>query len=346
MQSDKLIAMSGMALIFVINTAYADALHEKARTLFKPIPKSVAEFQGSPILPEQIVLGKKLFFEPRISKSHVISCNTCHNVGTGGADNVPVSIGHNWQKGGRNSPTVFNSVFNASQFWDGRAKNLEEQAKGPVQNPVEMHNTPKNVELTLNSIPEYVGAFQNAFPEEKKPVSFDNMARAIQAFETTLITPNSRFDQYLEGNEKALNEQEKKGLRVFMDAGCSACHNGVNLGGQAYFRFGLVKQPNERIMPRDDKGRFAITKAQDDEYVFRTAPLRNVALTAPYFHSGQVWDLKEAVVTMGETQIGVQLVSEEVDAIVAFLGTLTGQQPKIKYPTLPASTSDTPRPNN
>lgn len=320
--------------------ANADVLRDQANSIFKPIPEQASD----KLEPDQIELGRQLFFEPRLSASHVISCNTCHNIGTGGADNVPASSGHAWQKGARNSPTVFNAVFNVAQFWDGRAKDLEEQAKGPVQNPVEMHNTPKNVEATLRSMPEYVASFEKAFPGDKQPVSFDNMARALQAFESTLITPDSRFDLYLKGDDNALDAKEKKGLQTFMSAGCISCHNGVNLGGQAYFPFGLVKKPDGKILPTGDKGRFEVTKTQNDQYVFRAAPLRNIALTAPYFHSGQVWDLEEAVAIMGTAQLGKQLNAEEVGDIVAFLKTATGKQPKVEYPILPPSTATTPKP--
>lgn len=338
MQPLKL-ALGGLLLAASSTAAHADALRDQANAIFKPIPEQTTGLDAA-----QVELGRQLFFEPRLSASHVISCNTCHNIGTGGADNVPASSGHAWQKGARNSPTVFNAVFNVAQFWDGRAKDLEEQAKGPVQNPVEMHNTPNNVEATLKSMPEYVAAFEKAFPGDKQAVSFDNMARALQAFESTLITPDSRFDQYLKGDDKALDAKEKKGLQAFMSAGCISCHNGVNLGGQAYFPFGLVKKPDASILPSGDKGRFAVTKTQNDEYVFRAAPLRNVALTAPYFHSGQVWDLEEAVTIMGTAQLGKQLDAGEVGDIVAFLKTVTGKQPQVEYPLLPPSTASTPRP--
>ncbi|MBG6287110.1 cytochrome-c peroxidase [Pseudomonas nitroreducens] len=334
------------SLLLAVSTAaaHADAapLRDQANSIFKPIPEQPSD----KLDPNQVELGRQLFFEPRLSASHVISCNTCHNIGTGGADNVPTSKGHAWQKGARNSPTVFNAVFNVAQFWDGRAKDLEEQAKGPVQNPVEMHNSPKNVEATLRSMPEYVASFEKAFPGEKQAVSFDNMARALQAFESTLITPDSRFDLYLKGDETALDAKEKKGLQTFMSAGCISCHNGVNLGGQAYFPFGLVKKPDGKILPTGDLGRFEVTKTQNDQYVFRAAPLRNIALTAPYFHSGQVWDLEEAVAIMGTAQLGKQLNAEEIGDIVAFLKTATGKQPKVEYPLLPTSTATTPKPED
>ena len=304
-----------------------------------PLPERAPSPAHNPYTEQKAALGRTLFFDPRLSRSHVLSCNTCHNVGTGGADNVPTSVGHGWQKGPRNSPTVFNAVFNAAQFWDGRAKDLGEQAKGPIQNSVEMHSTPQLVEQTLGSIPEYVDAFRKAFPKAGKPVSFDNMALAIEAYEATLVTPDSPFDLYLKGDDKALDAQQKKGLKAFMDSGCSACHNGINLGGQAYFPFGLVKKPDASVLPSGDKGRFAVTKTQSDEYVFRAAPLRNVALTAPYFHSGQVWELKDAVAIMGNAQLGKQLAPDDVENIVAFLHSLSGKQPRVEYPLLPASTA-------
>jgi len=207
-----------------------------------------------------------------------------------------------------------------------------------------MNNTPDRVEETLRSIPAYVEEFKKAFPGDKKPVSFDNMARAIEAFEVTLITPNSRFDQFLKGKLDALTPAELNGLAVFMDKGCVSCHNGINVGGGDYFPFGVFKKPGADILPASDRGRFQVTKTDGDDYVFRAAPLRNVALTAPYFHSGQVWSLKEAVQLMGSSQLGAELNAKEVDLIVGFLQTLTGEQPKVEYPILPASTSTTPRP--
>jgi cytochrome c peroxidase len=265
-------------------------------------------------------------------------------MGMGGDDNLSTSIGHGWAKGPRNAPTVLNAVFNIAQFWDGRAEDLKAQAKGPVQAGVEMANKPENVVATLTSMPEYVQQFQAAFPDESAPVNFDNMAKAIEAFEATLITPNSRFDQWLQGNDQAMTAQERNGLDLFMNKGCSACHNGVNVGGQAYFPFGVVKRPTAEILPPADKGRFAVTKTDSDQYVFRAAPLRNVALTAPYFHSGQVWDLKQAVAVMGDSQLGAQLNDADITAIVAFLNTLTGDQPQVVYPIMPPSTESTPKP--
>lgn len=265
-------------------------------------------------------------------------------MGTGGSDNVQTSIGHGWQAGPRNSPTVFNAVFNIAQFWDGRAADLTEQAKGPIQASVEMNATPGHVEQTLRSIPEYVALFAKAFPSETEPVTFDNSARALEAFETTLVTPNSRFDQYLAGKH-VLNAQEINGLSLFINKGCVACHAGINVGGQGYFPFGVITKPGAEILPAGDKGRFAVTNTASDEYVFRAGPLRNIALTAPYFHSGEVWDLETAVAIMGSSQLGAELNGTEVKAITAFLHTLTGEQPKVEYPVLPPSTKTTPRPS-
>jgi cytochrome c peroxidase len=324
--------------------ARQDDLQKQAQDLFEPIPEWAPVIQGNPATPEKVELGKMLYFEPRLSKSGIISCNTCHAIGTGGADNVPTSIGHGWQRGPRNAPTVFNAVFNIAQFWDGRAKDLQEQAKGPVEASVEMNNTPEAVLRTLTSMPEYVERFQRAFPGESEPVTFDNLARAIEVFEATLITPNSRFDKYLKGDASALAPDEQRGLSLFIDRGCVACHRSVNLGGDGYFPFGVQKQPGADILPRHDRGRFEVTKTVSDEYVFRASPLRNIALTAPYFHSGEVWNLAQAVAIMGDSQLGEPLTDAESALVARFLQTLTGDQPQVVYPILPPSTADTPRP--
>ncbi len=340
----KPLLLISLGALLSANIAYADPLQDQAKQMFKPIPSTPPEIKDNPLTPEKIALGHQLFFEPRLSKSGIISCNTCHNVGLAGVDGVPTSLGHGFQKGPRNSPTVFNAVFNIAQFWDGRAADLKEQAKGPVQAAVEMNNTPARVEETLRSIPEYVAAFTKAFPSDQQPVSFDNMAKAIEAYEATLLTPNAPFDRYLGGDANALNEQQKNGLKLFMEKGCIACHAGVNIGGNGYFPFGLVAKPSAEVLPANDKGRFAVTNTASDEYVFRAAPLRNIALTAPYFHSGQVWSLEQAVAIMGSSQLGQQLNESEVKDITAFLHTLTGEQPKIEHPVLPPSTATTPRP--
>lgn len=317
---------------------------KKAAALFKPIPAAAPENKENPVTPEKVELGKMLYFDPRLSASDLISCNTCHNLGTGGVDLQETSIGHKWQKGPRNAPTVLNSVFNIAQFWDGRAKDLEEQAKGPMQATVEMSNTPERVVETLKSMPLYADHFKKSFPGEADPITFDNTVKAIEAFESTLLTPDSPFDKYLKGDAQALTDNQKAGLALFMDKGCSGCHNGINVGGGGYFPFGLVEKPAEEIRPSGDKGRFAVTKTKSDEYVFKVPTLRNITLTPPYFHSGKVWDLSEAVAIMGEVQLGAKLTDEEVAKIVDFLGALTGTQPEVVYPVLPPNGPDTPRP--
>ncbi|WP_114011418.1 cytochrome-c peroxidase [Cohaesibacter intestini] len=336
--------MAGAAVLAASQIASANELLEEAKDYFQPIPSVVPAVKDNAVTSDKIELGKMLFFEPRLSSSALISCNTCHNLGMGGDDNLETSIGHGWQKGPRNAPTVLNAVFNIAQFWDGRAEDLKAQAKGPVQAGVEMASTPERVETTLKSMPAYVEAFTKAFPGEEKPVTFDNMAKAIEAFEATLITPYSRFDQFLEGNTKVMTAMEQEGLQLFMDKGCSACHAGVNIGGEGYYPFGVVEKPGADILPSGDKGRFAVTKTADEEYVFRAGPLRNIELTAPYFHSGKVWDLEQAVAIMATSQLGEEMSDEEIKKITAFLKTLTGEQPKVDYPILPVETQETPKP--
>lgn len=342
----KGVSLLAGVILLAAGSAHADqTLRDRANAIFKPVPDEVTEIRGKQVIAEQVELGHKLWFETRLSRSHLISCNTCHNLSIGGGDNVQVSIGHGWQKGPRNNPTVLNAVFNAAQFWDGRAADLKEQAEGPLQAAVEMNNTPERIEETLNSIPEYVDEFTQVFGGDN-PVSFDNAAQALAAFETTLITPNAPFDQFLKGDDEALTDLQKKGLGAFMDTGCVACHNGVNLGGQAYFPFGVVKRPGADVLPLEDKGRFAVTSTATDEYVFRASPLRNVALTPPYFYSGEVWDLEQAVAIMGDSQLGRELAPDDIEAITAFLQSLTGDQPQVTLPILPASTAATPRPDD
>jgi cytochrome c peroxidase len=299
--------------------------------------------ERNPLTPEKIELGKVLYFDPRLSSSALISCNTCHNIGMGGDDFQETSTGHGWQRGPRNAPTVLNSIFNIAQFWDGRAPDLKEQAKGPVQASVEMNNTPESAMKTIKSMPEYIEMFERAFPDEENPVTFDNMAKAIEAFEATLITPDARFDKYIKGDSAALTDEEKDGLKIFMDKYCSSCHGGINMGGQGYYAFGVIKRPDEEITA-GDVGRFKVTKAKTDEYVFKSPSLRNIVLTPPYFHSGRVWDLREAVAIMSSAQLGARLTKSDIDKVVAFLKTTTGTQPKVEYPILPASTDDTPKP--
>ena len=321
------------------------ALRDQAKSAgLEALPFGAGKVTNNPMIHEKIDLGAMLYFEPRLSASGLISCATCHNLSMGGDDNQSTSIGHGWQKGPRNAPTVLNAVYNKAQFWDGRAADLKAQAKGPIQAGVEMNNKPEAVVATLKSMPEYVERFHRAFPGETDPVTFDNVAKAIEAFEATLVTPSAPFDTWLEGDDSAMTKDQKEGLALFIGKGCTACHTGVNVGGQAYFPFGLIKKPGADILPPGDKGRFAVTKTATDEYVFRAGPLRNIALTAPYFHSGQVWDLEEAVGIMSNAQLGKELSDHDAKQIAIFLTALTGEQPQVMLPILPVETKDTPKP--
>ncbi len=336
------LALSSLLLLAV--SVQADDLMDSARELFAPIPTEPPALEGNPATPEKVQLGKMLYFEPRLSESHTITCNSCHIVGLGGVDMLETSIGHRWQRGGRNAPTVLNSVFNTAQFWDGRAADLEEQAGGPLVNPVEMASPKEHVAEQLKGIPGYDAAFAKAFPELADPISFENAEKAIAVFEATLITPNAPFDRYLEGDETALDDEQKAGLQLFIDNGCAGCHDGINVGGNQYQPFGVVELPGADLLPAGDKGRFEVTKSVDDEYVFKVPTLRNIALTPPYFHTGLAWDLRQAVAVMGSAQLGITLTDDEIDKITAFLHALTGDQPQIVYPELPPSVVTTPRP--
>jgi len=335
----------GLALTMVAGVAWGkEDIMKRAQGFFKPLPTRPPAMKDNPASPFKVELGKMLFFDPRLSASHIISCNTCHNVGLGGTDILETSIGHGWQKGPRNSPTVLNAVYNIAQFWDGRAEDLEAQAKGPVQASVEMNNKPENLVATLKSIPGYQPIFRKAFPEKNDPVTFDNVAKAIEVFEATLVTPDAPFDKYLKGSRKAIGRDAEQGLALFMDKGCAACHSGVNMGGAGYFPFGVREDPGAEVRPVDDTGRFKLTNTAADKYVFRSPSLRNVAITMPYFHSGKVWKLKDAVTIMGSAQLGISITASDADKIVAFLGTLTGTQPKVTHPVLPPNSDTTPRP--
>lgn len=321
-----------------------DELMQSARQLFKPIPTEAPQVKGTESTPQRVELGKMLYFEPRLSESHAISCNSCHIIGLGGVDVEETSIGHRWQRGPRNAPTVLNAVFNTAQFWDGRAKDLKEQAGGPLVNPIEMGTTEKHVVEQLKGIPGYVDKFKQAFPDQADPVTFQNVRNTIALFEATLLTPNSPFDRYLGGDQEAMTAEQKEGLRLFIDKGCASCHQGINVGGGMYAPFGVVEKPGAEFLPPTDKGRFEATRTVSDEYVFKVPTLRNIALTPPYFHTGKSWDLRQAVAVMGVSQLGAELSGEEVDKITAFMHALTGEQPQVTYPILPPSVAETPRP--
>ncbi|MDT8317912.1 MAG: cytochrome-c peroxidase [bacterium] len=337
----KRVMILSAILLLDANVSFAADLMKEAREAgLAAIPvdkRALNKLIGNPD-ERQVGLGKKLFFDPRLSKSGLISCNTCHNLATGGVDGVASAIGHKWTSNPHNlgSPTVYNAVFNAVQMWDGRFLSLEEQAKGPIEAGPEMASPPELVIGRIKSIPDYVSEFKNTFPKDKDPVNFDNIAKAIAAFERTLVTP-SDFDEFLSGNDKALTGKQKNGLKVFIDKGCSLCHNGVGIGGGSMQPFPVTDNPYKYANVGDFKG--------NEEGLVRVPTLRNITQTAPYFHNGAVWSLKEAVQIMGKTQLDVDLSDNEASDLVAFLGSLKGKKPVIIYPILPASTDETPRPD-
>lgn len=289
--------------------------------------------------PEKVELGKMLFFEPRLSQSGFISCNSCHNLSLGGVDALPTSIGHNWHEGPINSPTVLNAEYGLAQFWDGRAKDLKEQAGGPIANPGEMGYTHELAVSTVNSMPAYQARFAAIYGENS--VNIDNITDAIAEFEKTLVTPHSPFDKYLQGDKDAITESAQAGYQLFKDKGCTSCHNGPAVGGTMYMKMGLVK-PFHTDNPAI--GRKGVTGKDADKFVFKVPTLRNIELTYPYFHDGATWTLEEAVNTMADIQLGQALTKDETAQMVDFLKSLTGEQPKIVLPILPPSNANTPRP--
>lgn len=284
-------------------------------------------------------LGKKLFFDPRLSKSGFISCNSCHNLSMGGSDNLKTSIGHNWQKGPINAPTVLNSSLNFVQFWDGRAETLKEQAGGPIANPGEMAFTHDLAEDVVKSIPGYVTEFKMVFGDDK--IDIERITGAIAEFEDTLVTPNSPFDQWLLGDANALTADEQAGYKLFKDSGCVACHYGVAVGGSSFQKMGVKAEYNSKSKV---EGRKAVTGKDEDRFNFKVPTLRNVELTYPYFHDGQAKTLTEAVDVMGRLQLGKKFTDKENAKIVAFLKSLTGEQPSFSLPILPPSSDKTPAP--
>lgn len=287
----------------------------------------------------QVELGKKLYFDPRLSKSGFISCNSCHNLSMGGTDNLQTSIGHNWNQGPINAPTVLNSSLNLAQFWDGRAKDLKEQAGGPIANPGEMGATHMLAVEVLESIPEYRVEFKQVFGEDK--ITIDEVTQAIAEFEKTLVTPNAPFDQWLLGDEDALTAEEKAGYDLFKTSGCVACHNGEAVGGNSFQKMGAV-EPYQTDNPAEGVG--GLTGKDADRFKFKVPTLRNVEMTYPYFHDGAAETLEEAVDLMGRLQLGKKFTQEENAKVVAFLKSLTGDQPTFLMPILPPSTPETPRP--
>ncbi len=287
-----------------------------------------------------VELGKKLYFDPRLSKSGFISCNSCHNLSMGGTDNIPTSVGDKWQQGPINSPTVLNSSLNIAQFWDGRAADLKEQAGGPIANPGEMGFTHQLAVGVLQTIPGYVREFKQVFGKDK--IDIDQVTAAIAEFEKTLVTPNSRFDQWLLGKTDALSADELAGYKLFKESGCIACHNGPAAGGNSFQKMGLVEPYKGNT--KGVEGRAGVTDKDVDRFNFKVPTLRNVEMTYPYFHDGAANTLTEAVDVMGRLQLGKKFTKDENAKIVAFLKTLTGDQPNFVNPILPPSSDATPRP--
>ena len=323
----------------LIATLPAVALAWEALPDTPPIPTD------NPQSDAKVLLGKALFFDPRFSEHGTLSCNSCHNVMAAGDDNRPNSIGMHDARGGRSAPTVWNAAFQSVQFWDGRAATLEAQAKGPVVNPVEMGMANLDEVMgRIKKIPGYAPMFQAAFPGEAAPITIDNAVKAVAAYERTLITPNSPYDRYVKGDKTALTEQQVKGMNAFAELGCTSCHSGANFSGPALpmgtgFFQKFPTYPGSTFEQKynlaEDTGRFQVTKDEKDNHMYRVPTLRNIALTAPYFHNGQVPTLDEAVRVMGKTQLNKNLSDEQVVEVVAFLNTLSGEFPEQTLPRLP-----------
>jgi cytochrome c peroxidase len=311
-----------LALIFSANAYAGDESGQIDTTdikrFFEPLPESIIDEEKNAAL---IKLGKTLYLDPRLSVNDKIACNSCHQLDNYGVDSEPTSPGHDNKRGGRNSPTTMNAALHIAQFWDGRASDVEEQALGPILNPIEMGMPNKGaVVAKLKAIDEYQTLFVEAFPNQEFPFNYNNIGVAIGAFERTLLTP-SRFDDYLKGDEDALNEEELNGLDRFIKAGCVTCHNGVVIGGNSYKKIGLV-EPYET----DDMGRYEVTQIEGDKKVFKVPSLRNIAKTGPYFHDGSVATLDEAIRLMAKHQLGKDVDAEFVEEVKAFLGSLTGKE--------------------
>lgn len=319
----------------------AAALQAQATGLFQPLPAEMTSDQH-PGSEAKVALGRMLYFDTRLSKNHDLSCNSCHDLQKYGVDGEPTSSGHKGQRGGRNSPTVYNAALHVAQFWDGRAADVEAQAKGPVLNPIEM-GMPDAAQVVrvLKSIPGYVEAFAAAFPGTADPVTYDNAAEAIGAFERRLVTP-APFDAFLAGDLAALSAEQLTGLRTFIDSGCTACHNGAAAGGALYQKLGLVKP-----YATADVGRAQVTGNEADRFFFKVPSLRNIAETGPYFHDGSVATLDEAIRLMADHQLGRTLTDAQVGEIRSFLASLTGTLPAeyIAAPALPPSGPETPAPD-
>jgi len=326
-----MLGTSGLHAETVVNRA--------ALGMFQPILE-VADNPENPVTDAKVALGRMLYYDTRLSKNRTMSCNSCHDLASFGDDGLKTSKGIHDQFGGRSAPTVYNAAIHIAQFWDGRAKDVEEQAIGPVTNPIEMGMPdPDYVLKVLKSIPGYVDAFKAAFPDQDEPLTYVNVGNAIGAFERKLLTP-SPFDDFLKGDDAALTDAQKHGLNLFITSGCTVCHSGMGVGGHLYQKLGLVKE-----WPTKDLGRYEATKVETDKYFFKVPSLRNITETAPYLHDGSVETLPEIVSKMAEYQLGRVLPDEDVNAIVTFLGSLKGRidEEFIRQPELPADGPDTPK---
>lgn len=303
--------MGRIALLFLLcitlgHTSYAEPI--------QPLPQHI-EYDE-----EKALLGKKLFFDPLLSKDGTVSCATCHDLSDGGDDNREIAVGINQRKGTYNTPTVYNTYYNFTQFWDGRVESLEEQVMLPIVNPVEMGETEETLLAKLEKS-SYKQAFEKLFEDG---LTIKNLSNVISEFEKALITPNSRFDRYLRGEKDAISKQEKYGYHLFKSKGCINCHHGIGIGGNHFNKFGIIQS-----FTGDQLGRYNVTHDEEDKYYFKVPSLRNVALTAPYFHDGRAKTLLEAVKTMSFYQLSRHMSNDDLDAIVAFLKTLTGEIPPI-----------------
>jgi cytochrome c peroxidase len=272
---------------------------------------------------QKVQLGKKLFFDTRLSKNNTISCSSCHDIQNGGDDGKKVAVGINNSKGFFNTPTILNSRYNFSQFWDGRVETLEKQVLGPIHNPVEMNSDFSQIVSKLSKDKKLKKEFKHIYNSD---INKTNIIDAIVEFEKSLTTPNSKFDKYLKG-ELTLTKSEEKGYELFKDLGCISCHNGINIGGNLYQKVGVVSQffPNNEI----HYGRYNLEKKEDEKFYFKVPTLRNIELTAPYLHDGSVNTLSAVIEVMLRYQIGAIYTRDDIKNIESFLKTLTGEIPKI-----------------
>jgi len=317
---------------------------------FEILPEIAPSPANNPTSPAKVELGKQLYFDTRLSVNGTVSCNSCHSVMANGTDNRPVSVGVFDKRGGRSAPTVWNAAFLSTQFWDGRAASLEDQAKGPILAGVEMGMPNEAAVIArLQKIPGYVSQFKAVFGGEES-LTYDNLAKAIASFERTLITPNSAVDLYLKGDKSALSASAKRGMKLVEKTGCTTCHTGPNYAGPAALTVGqgfyqtfptFPSKYDKQYKFKEDLGRYEVTQNDSDKNMWRVPTWRNVALTAPYFHNGSVQTLDEAVRVMAKTQLNKELTNPEVADIVAFLNGLSGEFPEITMPRLPETPSGT-----